>query len=273
MMEPILATKAVSAQSNDVEGNLYDFPRYYDLVFGCDWRAEVDFLRGIFAKYVPGKAKSLFEPACGTGRLIFRLAKLGYKCSGLDLNPHAIDFCNQRLAKHDLPKSAFVGDMTDFTLPKPVDAAFNTINSFRHLLSEKQAIAHLQCMANCLRKGGVYVLGLHLTPLTTDPIEEEVWTTRRGKLCLQTRLKSVETNLKKRIERCEMTLTVDSPRQKLVIHDELKFRTYTDTQILQLIKQVPELKLAGVYDFRYRIDLPTEIDELSQDVVMILQKQ
>ncbi|MFO0884163.1 MAG: hypothetical protein U0894_08255 [Pirellulales bacterium] len=53
----------------------------------------------------------------------------------------------------------------------------------------------------------------------------------------------------------------------------MKFRTYTDTQILQLIKQVPELKLAGVYDFRYRIDLPTEIDELSQDVVMILQKQ
>ncbi len=268
-----MASKVSDPQQSDVAGNLYDYPRYYDLVFGCDWRAEVDFLRGVFAKYVPGKTKSLFEPACGTGRLIFRLAKAGYKCSGLDLNPHAIDFCNRRLAKHGLPESAFVGDMTDFTLPKPVDAAFNTINSFRHLLAEKQAIDHLRCMARCLRKGGVYVLGLHLTPLTTEPIEEEIWTTRRGKLSLQTRLVSVETNLKKRLERCEMTLNVDSPRQQLTIRDELKFRTYTHKQILQLIREVPEFELAGVYDFRYRIDLPTEIDELSQDVVMILQKQ
>ncbi len=265
--------KTSDSQQTDVTGNLYDFPRYYDLVFGCDWRAEVDFLRGIFAKYVPGKTKSLFEPACGTGRLVFRLAKLGYKCAGLDLNPHAIDFCNRRLEKHDLPQSAFVGDMTDFELKKPVDAAFNTINSFRHLLAEKMALDHLRCTAKALRKGGVYVLGLHLTPLTTDPIEEEIWNTRRGKLSLQTRLVSVETNLKKRVERCEMTLEVDSPKQKLTIRDELKFRTYTHKQILQLLSEVHELELVGVYDFRYRIDLPTQVDELSQDVVLILRKK
>ena len=89
--------------------NLYDYPRYYDLVFGSDWKAEFDFLREAFREFVPGRTRRLFEPACGTGRLVFRLAKAGYSVSGLDLNPRAVDYCNRRLAKHDLPETAFIG--------------------------------------------------------------------------------------------------------------------------------------------------------------------
>ena len=31
-----------------INGNLYDFPKYYDLVYGSDWKAEVDFLEACF---------------------------------------------------------------------------------------------------------------------------------------------------------------------------------------------------------------------------------
>ncbi|MCE9526307.1 MAG: class I SAM-dependent methyltransferase, partial [Planctomycetales bacterium] len=179
--------------------NLYDYPRYYDLVFGSDWKAEFDFLRAAFDEFVAGKTKRLFEPACGTGRLVYRLAKAGYSVSGLDLNPRAVDYCNRRLAKHDLPETAFIGDMAKFTLPRPVDAAFNTINSFRHLPTEASARAHLQCMAKAIRKGGVYVLGLHLTPTEGEPLTEESWSARRGHLCINTHLQTCEVDRRGRM--------------------------------------------------------------------------
>src|SRR5687768_7580680 len=125
--------------------NLYDYPRYYDLVFGSDWKAEFDFLTAAFKHFVPFRVRRVFEPACGTGRLLFRLANAGYQVSGLDLNPRAVAYCNKRLSRRGYRESVFVGDMANFSLARRVDAAFNMINSFRHLLTEQQAAAHLKC--------------------------------------------------------------------------------------------------------------------------------
>ena len=137
-----------------VSGNIYDYPVYYDLVFASDWVAEFKFLEAAFKKHVDGKTKRVLEPACGTGRLLFRMAKKGYVAEGLDLNDKAIAYCNARLKKYDLKQSAWVADMCDFTVKKPFDAAFNTINSFRHLSTEKAAVAHFQAMRERCGRGG-----------------------------------------------------------------------------------------------------------------------
>jgi SAM-dependent methyltransferase len=252
--------------------NLYDYPRYYDLVFGSDWKMEFDFLRRVFDKFGPTKVRRIFEPACGTGRLLFRLALAGYQVSGLDLNPRAVDYCNKRLAKHRKPASVFVGDMANFELARPVDAAFNMINSFRHLLSEQQAREHLRCIAAALRPGGIYALGLHLTPTEGTPLEEERWSARRGHLGINTHLRTFDLDLQKRLERCRMTMTVTTPKQKFRIVDELVFRTYTRQQLAKLLARVPELELVAVFDFTYRIREPIEIQNDTQDVVLVLRK-
>jgi SAM-dependent methyltransferase len=253
-----------------IRGDLYDYPLYYDLVFGSDWQAELRFLERVFSRFVPGRTKSLFEPACGTGRLLFRLARR-YKVSGLDLNPHAVDFCNARLKRLGYPESVFVGDMTAFTLKKPVDAAFNTINSFRHLSTEEGARSHLECMAQAVRPGGIYVLGLHLTPTRGEAIEEEAWNARRGHLTVNTSMWTIERNLRKRQERCGMTVDVYKPTENFRIEDELVFRTYTAPQLQQTLAAVPQWQIEAIFDFSYNINRPVEIDEETEDVVLILR--
>jgi SAM-dependent methyltransferase len=253
--------------------NLYDYPRYYDLVFGSDWKAEFDFLRRVFDKFATGRVRRIFEPACGTGRLLFRLALAGYDVSGLDLNPRAVEYCNERLKRRHKRPSVFVGDMTDFTLSRPVDAAFNMINSFRHLLSEEQARAHLRCMAAALRPGGIYVLGLHLTPTEGAPLEEESWSARRGHLGINTHLKTFDLDLRRRSERCTMTMDVYTPTRTTKIVDELVFRTYTWQQMKRTLAAVAEFSLAAVFDFTYRIGEPIEIHADTQDIVLVLQRQ
>ncbi|MDP6442500.1 MAG: class I SAM-dependent methyltransferase [Pirellulaceae bacterium] len=255
-----------------IDGDIYDYPRYYDLVFGSDWKAEFEFLEDCFRRHVSGETRRLFEPACGTGRLVYRFAEAGYQISGLDLNPHAIGYCNARLERRGLKPTAFVGDMSDFTLPRPVDAAFNTINSFRHLQTEKSAHAHFQCVAAALRSGGIYVLGLHLTPLEGAVCDEESWSARRGHLCVNTHMLTTSRDMKKREERCAMSYMVHTPKRSFQLSSEVIFRTYTSDQMARLLAKTPDLNIVGVYDFAYDMEEPVEIGPQTEDVVFVLQK-
>lgn len=253
--------------------NLYDYPRYYDLAYGSDWKAEFDFLRACFRKHVRGRARRVFEPACGTGRLLFRLGKAGYQVAGLDLNERAVAFCNARLARHGLPQTAVVGDMTDFKLPRPVDAVFNTINSFRHLQTERQAVAHLRCVANVLRGGGVYVLGLHLSPTLGETTQHEAWSSRRGHLVVNARLWLMDRDLRRREERYRMTFDVHTPTRSFRLADEIRFRTYTASQLARLLAAVPEFNVEAAYDFKYDTNSPIRIGPETEDVVLVLKKK
>lgn len=255
------------------QGNIYDYPAYYDLVFGSDWKAEFDFLQGCFERHATGRVQRVFEPACGTGRLLYRLARAGYEACGLDINRLAVEYCNRRLARMKLPESVVVGDMTDFRLPRRVDAAFNMINSFRHLTRARDARAHLEQMGAAIRKGGIYVLGMHLTPTAAEPTESEAWSARRGHLCVNTEMRTIERDLRKRIERFAMSYFVHTPSQSFQLADEIQFRTYTATQFQRLLTAVGQFEIAGVYDFAYDIEEPLEIWPETEDVVYVLRRR
>ncbi|MGI9519695.1 MAG: class I SAM-dependent methyltransferase [Pirellulaceae bacterium] len=255
-----------------IKGSIYDWPKYYEFVYGSDWQAETEFLQGCFNRFVDGPVYRLFEPACGTGRLVFRLAQAGFSVSGIDLNPKAIAFCNERLERHELPPSCFVADICDFKLDSRQDAAFNTINSFRHLESESAALRHLNCMADAVRPGGIYVLGLHLLPTESEPDEEEAWSHRRGHLQVNTRMWLVDRDEEMRYETHAFVFDVYTPTRQFRIRDQFRFRTYTLPQFLELLEQVPAWQVAAVHDFAYDLDSPVPLDSETQDAVFILQR-
>lgn len=203
---------------------------------------------------------------------MFRLAEEGFEVSGIDLNPKAIAYCNDRLQRHGLPESCFVADICDFQLDELQDAAFNTINSFRHLESETAALSHLRCMSQAVRPGGIYVLGLHLLPTESEPDEEESWSHRRGHLQVNTRMWLVERDEQLRYETHAFVFDVYTPTRQFRIRDQFRFRTYTVPQFLELLEQVPQWQLAGVFDFAYDVDAPVPLDGETQDAVFILRR-
>lgn len=254
-----------------LEASIYDYPRYYELVYGSDWRAEYEFLRGCFSHYARRTVKAVFEPACGTGRLLVRLGRAGYQVGGLDLNPRAVEYCNARLARHGLPPSVTVGDMADFRLSRPVDAAMNPINSFRHLATEAAAARHLELMAASLKPGGVYVLGLHLTPTRGAPQDEERWAARRGHLAVTARLWTKERDHRRRLERCGTEYDVFTPTRRFRLVGDMTFRMYTWGQFRRLLRQVPAFELVAVHDFSYNLDEPIRVTAGTEDAVFVLR--
>lgn len=253
--------------------HLYDFPKYYDLVYGSDWKAEFDFLTACFEKHALRPVQRLFEPACGTGRLLIKFANAGYSVGGNDLNAHAIKYCNDRLERFGHPRTARVQDMADFRLSPKCDAAYCPINSFRHLPSEKSAENHLRCVADSLNVGGLYILCLHLTPTRGDRVNEEEWPARKGNLAVISRMWSDSIDIKKRNEVVGMIFDVYTPTKTMHISDSMNYRTYTGKQMLSLLARVPEFEIAALYDFRYDLDEPITIDAGTEDVVIVLRKK
>lgn len=256
-----------------IEANIYDYPKYYDVLFGSDWAAEFKFLRACFEKHAGRPVGRLFEPACGTGRLLVKFAEAGYEVAGNDLNPKAVEYCNSRLKRHGFPATAVVGDMADFRLARKADAAFNTINSFRHLQTEAQAEGHFRSVANALAKGGLYLLGMHLTPAGYQVCESEFWSSRRGHLEINSRMYTLSVDRRRRQERVKFEFDVYTPTRQFRLSDEFTFRTYTVAQIRTLLARVPSLELVETYDFAYNINQPIAVNGTTEDVVFVLRKQ
>lgn len=260
-------------KNQPVQVNWYDYPRYYDLAFRSETRREADFIEGACRKYCPFPARRMLEPACGTGRLVVELARRGYRMTGFDLARPPLDYLRRRLARRGLRATLFEGDMADFRFARPVDAAFCPVNTFRHLLSEKAARRHLECIAAALRLGGIYILGLHLLPPDASEEDCERWTERQGRTQVTVTLRVLASDRRRRIERLRVSLLARDNGEVIRLRDEFSFRLYTARQFRRLLASVPSLELCDVYDFWYEIDQPLPLNDDRADTVFVLRKR
>jgi len=254
-------------------GSWYDHPRFYDIAFRSETPLEADFVEAACRKYCPFPARRLLEPACGTGRLVAELAARGYQMTGFDLNCTSLDYLRRRLARRGLRADVFEADMADFRLPKPVDAAVCTVNTFRHLLSEQSARRHLECVSKSLRPGGIYILGFHLLPMDASEEDTERWTERQGRTQVTVTLRLLATDRRRRIERLRVSLLARIGAKEFRLRDEFSFRMYTAAQFRRLLKSVPSLELCDVYDFWYEIDYPMPLNDDRTDTVFVLRRK
>ena len=256
-----------------IVGDWYDHPEIYDLSLRDETPLEAVFVEAACRKYCDFPVRRLLEPACGSGRLVAEMAARGYEVTGLDLNAKALAYLRKRLARRKLSAAVIQADMAAFGLSQPVDAAVCMVNSFRHLLTEAAARRHLECVAENLRPGGIYILGLHLVP--PDAAEESIerWRTREGRTQVSTDLRVVAFDRRRRIESLQVSLRVRRGERQWRFRGRFDLRLYTAAQMRSLLASVPAFELCDVYDFWYEIDYPLELNDVISDTVLILKKR
>lgn len=254
-------------------GDWYDYPEYYDLAFAEDTPVEADFIAAAAKKYAVGKTTRMLEPGCGGGRLVAELARRGFRTEGFDNNVKSIEYLKRTIARERLSARAYLGDMTDFTVTRPVDVVFNTFNTFRHLTTEAAALSHLKCAANVLRPGGLFVLGFHLFPIDASPECLERWKAARGATQVSYTLRVTESLSRERLERLRVTMLVRRPQGELRLATEFYLRLYSARQFRSLLRKVPEFELCEIYDFNYDLETPVSFDDYLADAIFILRKR
>lgn len=176
---------------------LYADPRVYDVLFTPGTAAEISGLERVAARHggagprrragVPPRRTVWLEPACGSGRYLRLLAARGYSVVGFDREPAMVAYTRDALARRRLDRRAtlFVADMTRFADrvgEATIDVAFNLLNTIRHLDSDRALRAHFREMARVLKPGGLYAVGLSLTPSAGEEPTEDVFSAARGAL-------------------------------------------------------------------------------------------
>lgn len=257
--------------------NCYDYPQYWDLAFADETGQECEFLIQCSQKYLSGDVKRVLEPGCGGGRLVVALASRGYEVTGYDLSKTAIDYLQQRLENEGLQANAIVADMQSFVAAPPVDIAINTVSTFRHLLTEQAALAHLRVMAESIRPAGLYIIGMHLLPPDADLEDEESWAAEDDSAKVIMQLTVVEASRENRQEVLRFDMTVEDVEAQqgdpLQLSSEYPMRLYSATQIQELFSQVSEFELIEVYDYWYDINEPQPLDDRLGDAVFVLRRR
>jgi ubiquinone/menaquinone biosynthesis C-methylase UbiE len=125
-----------------------------------DWPGEMAFYTG-FAEVANKKGQSLLELACGTGRVIIRLAQSGLKVVGLDLSEKMLAVARQKGAGMD--NILWVqGDMRSFELGQQFGLVLIPGQAFHNLCTPADQAACLESIHRHLLPDGKFVL--HLDP-------------------------------------------------------------------------------------------------------------
>lgn len=251
----------------------YDYPRYWDFAFSDETDFEADFIEAAAKKYSKIPVRAMYEPGCGGGRLVVEMVNRGYELTACDTSQTALSYLQQQLAAAGHTASVHLADMAGFRTSQPVDLAFNTVNTFRHLTTETSAREHLQAVADSLRTGGLYILGLHLMPPDADEEDSENWSVEQDDLRVNVFLEVTDFCRESRLEKLRFELTVQDGSQHLRLQTVYTMRLYLARQMQDLLASVTDFEICDVYDFCYDIDEPLELNDDLGDTVLILRKR
>ena len=259
------------------EDDWYRTPLYYDIIFDQDTAEEADFIEAAAARHhTVGKKRPLrvFEPACGSGRFVVELARRGHLVSGFDLEPAMVEFTQKRLDDEVQDARLQVGKMQGFDLGRrDFDVAHCFVSTFKYILDERGARSHLRNVAMHLRKGGIYLLGFHLSDYAKAKPARETWHGKRGGVQVECVIDSDAPDQATRTERVRSSLRIKEAGRSKRLDSAWDFRTYDAGQVRSMLAAVPELALEACYDFRYDLDEPRELEDDWDDVILVLKKR
>jgi SAM-dependent methyltransferase len=260
--------------------NWYDTPSYYDIIFDQDTGLEADFLEAMMRRHGQTRARAgpnwrVFEPACGSGRLMSELAARGHEVAGFDLNPHMLQHARRKLQGAGLDGLLWEDRMESFKLPsrRRYDLAHCLVSTFKYLLDEAAALSHLERVAGSLRTGGLYVLGLHLTDYRAAQAEHERWVGKKGGVEVVCNTHTWPPRRRRRTEDVRTRLRITRRGRSRTVETNWQFRTYNAAEIKTLIARVTGFACVACHDFTYDAGSQRPLDDSYSDLVLILRKK
>lgn len=253
----------------------YEQALFYDMIFDTETSVEADFLETIWSRHGTIPVRRVLEPACGSGRLVAEMARRGHDVTGYDISPGMLRFARDRLEGAGLAAELRAGRMESFTSRRRFDAAHCLVSTFKYLLDEASARAHLASTAKLVRPGGVYVVGLHLTDYDDRSCNRERWIAERDGVRVVCNIQGWPADRRCRLERVRSRMVVrrDGATKVERYESNWNFRTYSLRQLGSLLRQASAWAHVATYDFEHDADAPRELDGSQLDVVLVLRRR
>jgi SAM-dependent methyltransferase len=227
-------------------------PKLYDVAFSHrDIAAEVHVVTEWYLTVSGGKAlKSVLEVAAGPAGHALEYAKRGVKATALDLSPKMVEYAKMKARQSGVFLKIVEADMLEFALPERFDLALSMQDSASHILSIKDMVKHLQCVARHLNADGLYVMELAMPAreqrrmtspnkwsATTDDVEVEIeWGSSNDTY-----------DAKSGIVSTTITVNANVDGRKLKCTDTLNTKIWTQYAMERSIAASGAFRIAGKY--------------------------
>jgi SAM-dependent methyltransferase len=138
---------------------------FYHLNY-ADWEASVGVqaraLDTLLRDHGVAAGATVLDAACGIGTQSLGLAALGYRVTGSDLAPEAVERARAEAAARDLEVAFSVADMRGAAEHhgRTFDAVIACDNALPHLLSDAEILAALRQFHRCTAPGGVCLVSV-----------------------------------------------------------------------------------------------------------------
>jgi SAM-dependent methyltransferase len=190
----------------------------YDYITLYRDRPDIDF----YVEAATAAGSPVLEVGCGTGRVLIPTARAGVDIVGLDLSPHMLAVCRERVEQEPAAVRNRVrlvqADMRDFDLGSRFTLATIPFRPFQHLLTVDDQLSCLACIRRHLVDDGMLILDLFnpsLDFLVNRPVGEELdeeppFTTPDGRTVLR-RHKTVAIDRFQQVGQFELIYYVSHP--------------------------------------------------------------
>jgi SAM-dependent methyltransferase len=187
---------------------------------------EVDFIESALA---PAPGDAVLDLACGSGRHAIRMARRGYRVTGVDFNPRYLEIAADESRRAGLAVEWVARDMRELDFAARFDRVYSFFTSFGYY-SDDENEAVLGRIARALREGGRLLLDvMNRDWLLTHP-QQRTWSQREdGALLME------EVSLDLRTSRVTSRLTLIEPDKGAGPVKQFDLRAYTCAELTALL--------------------------------------
>ncbi len=223
---------------------LYRNPLYYEIAF-ChrDLEHEVAVMEEAIARFSTIPVRRVLEVACGNSPHMPLFLEKGYAYTGIDLSREMLAFARAKAKAYGAHAELLEADLTDFTLPEPVDFAYVMLNSI-YVTSTQALQAHYASVARALRPGGLYFLDWCVD---FDPIIESAigWENERDGVRVRTSYWTRNVNIVEQVYEENVLLEIDDHGQESKIEERALKRSMYPQEFLLFVQQQPHFEFIG----------------------------
>lgn len=254
--------------------SIYEYPLYYEIAFSFfDVKQQVDCFENIIEAFSKIKVERSFDVACGPSLQLREIAKRGYECVGLDSCPEMFAYLREKAEREEVKIETMQSDMCDFKLREKVDFAFIMMGSLV-FESDAKFLAHLDCLASCLRSGGLYFIQNKAVDWTDSG--EQSWTMERDGITVKTWRDTEWKNLVNQVYIEKQVAEVDDHGRMVRCEDVEELKFVFPQEFKTLIKLNGKFEFLGWWEgteSMWFLDKPLEKSKSLSNINMVLLRR
>lgn len=253
---------------------IYKHPLYYEIAFSFfDVKEQIDIFELIIKQFSKVQVKRFLDIACGPSLQLREIARRGYKAIGLDSVPEMIEYLKKRAKEDRIEIETVNADMRNFKLREKVDFAFIMMGSL-DVKSNDEFLSHLDSVAACLKKGGLYFIQNWAVDWTKQP--EQSWIAERDGTKVETTYAFQLKDILNQIGTEKITLEVDDHGVKKRYVEERDSKFIFPQEFKTLIKLNGKFEFLGWWEgteSTWYLDKPLEKMKTPSNFNMVLLRK